>query len=180
MWFSLDEFQIRVLRVLNFAPTQLYPNSWVVVQASLCKFLHMKASRQVFLHFYSTRPSKRAGWLSLISLAQATFLALFSSSYKNVNCGFFKVLVEKDGRKYFYDGDKPKFPFYWTKTPLKYNSWPRSLMTVDDLETLSVLNELPRKLSNRSLLRGFLSPQVEDDFFGIFSFRLYVFLLMSF
>jgi len=104
MRFPLDEFQTGVLHIINVAPTQLYPNSWVVIQAFrlICKFLHLKMSPQVFLHFYSTRPGKRAGCLSLISRAKTTLLA---TSYKNFKCGFFKLLVEKDDRKYFYDGD---------------------------------------------------------------------------
>jgi len=93
----------------------------------------------VFLHFYSNQPNKRATWLSLISRAQSTLLAPLASSNKNFKCGFFKVLVEKDGRKYFYDGDKPKFPFYLINTPLKYNSLSRYSMIVDDLETYHFL-----------------------------------------
>jgi len=85
-----------------------------------------------------------------------------------------------DGHKYFYDGDKPKFPFYWTNTRLKHNSWPRSLMTADDLEISSILNDLPWKLPTQSVLRVYLSPHVEDDFFGIISFQLCLLLLMPF
>jgi len=52
-----DEFTMGVLRVLNVAPTQLYPNSWDYVLLS----------PQFFLHYYSSRPVSHIRWLSLVS-----------------------------------------------------------------------------------------------------------------
>jgi len=39
IWFPLYRFIMEVLQILNVAPTQLHPNSWVVIQAFHLLFL---------------------------------------------------------------------------------------------------------------------------------------------
>lgn len=59
-------------------PTQLHPNSWAFMQAFrvVCKFLSLSPSSKNFLHFYSSRPGKHSGWLSLINWSKACFQKL--------------------------------------------------------------------------------------------------------
>ena len=122
-----------VLNFLNIAPTQLYLNGWASIQAFsfLCKLLSLSPSSKSFLYYYSSRPGKQPNWLSLISKSRICFLKPFTSSYKDFKGVFFKVLIEEDGRKYFFNDDTPKFPFYWTNEPLKFNSWSYHSMDAD-------------------------------------------------
>ena len=64
--FTFDEFTMEVLRVLNVAPTQLHPNSWVALQAFrlLCEVLGLKPTPRPFLHFFGTRPGDQICWVS--------------------------------------------------------------------------------------------------------------------
>jgi len=65
-----------ILRLLNVASTQLYPNTWASMQAFhiVCKFLSLTPTPKSFLHFYSSQFGKRPGWLSLISQSKACLL----------------------------------------------------------------------------------------------------------
>jgi len=141
----------------------------------LCKFLSLSLSPEVFLHLYSSRPGKRFGWLSLINESKACLLSPLTSSYKKFIGFFFKILIEKTGKKYFYDVNVPKFPFYWTSSPLKFNSWSRHSMKLEDLQVLSVLNHLSQKFPTRALLRIYLSPKLERDFIGTPLFKFFLF-----
>jgi len=76
----------------------------------VCKFISLSPSLGVFLHFYSFQPGKQSGWLSLINRLKTCLLSPFTSSYKNFKGDFFKNLIEKTGKKYFYDGNVLKFP----------------------------------------------------------------------
>ena len=158
-----------VLRLFNVAPTQLHPNSWASMQVFriLCKYLLLFPSLEIFLYFYSSRSGTRSSWSSLISRLKACLLSPFTSSYKNFKGGFFKILIQKIEKKYFYDGNVPKFPFYWTSTPLKFNSWSSHSMNAEDRHVLSVLDILFRKLPTRALLRIYLSPKMEKDFISM-------------
>ena len=125
---------MEVLRVLNVAPTQLHPNSWAAIQAFrlLCDVLSLRPIARSFLHFFGTRPGDRICWLSLVGQTKNSLFAPYTTSYKNFKTGFFKVVIEEGGRQFFFDGETPKFPFYWTKDPTRFNLLPRSLMTDDD------------------------------------------------
>jgi len=99
--------------VLNIAP-----NSYIQIVRrpyklfSWCDVLQLTSSPQVFLHYYSTRPSHLVGWLSLVNQLCICFFAPYTLSYKNFKGGLFKVVVELLGCRFFYDGDKSKFPIY--------------------------------------------------------------------
>jgi len=157
--FPFDTFTMEVLHILNVVPSQLHPNSWASLQAfrMLCEVLSVKATTGSFLHFFGTRPGDRIGWVSLVDQAKNSFFAPYTTSYKNFKGGFFKFVVEEEGRPFFFDGETPRFPFYWTKDPARFNVWLRSLMIDDDLEVLSVLDQLPRKIPTWSLVRAYLS-----------------------
>jgi len=68
------------------------------------------------------------------------------------------------GKIYFFDGNVPKFPFFLTNSPLKSISWMCHSMKSKDLQVISVLDHLSRKLPTRGLLRIYLSPKSERDF----------------
>jgi len=157
--FPFDNFTMEVLRILNVAPMQLHPNSWASLQAFrvLCEVLCVKATARSFLHFFGTRLSDRICWVSLVGQAKNSLFSPYTTSYKNIKGGFFKVVVEEEGQSFFFDGQTPRFPFYWTKDPTRFNVWPRSLMIDDDLQVLSVLDQLPCKIATRSLVCAYLS-----------------------
>lgn len=54
-------FQMGVLRALNFAPSQLHPNAWANVQAFVMMFLAAGVPPTVpaFLHYFDVRPSPK-------------------------------------------------------------------------------------------------------------------------
>jgi len=108
--------------------------------------------------------------LSLIRQSRNLPLHSFTSSYKNFKDGFLKVLFEAEGRTYVYNGDVPKFPLHWTKSPTRYQAWPRSSMPEEDLAAISVLDRLPHDISTRGLIDTFWcdhpSNNVLDMFFA--------------
>ena len=170
-----DEFTVGVLRILNVAPSQLHPNAWVALQAFrfLCRILGLKPSPAVFLHHYSTRPEEPVRWLSLFGQPRIGLLAPYSSSFKNYTNTFFRVVVNPVGRSYFFDGDTPKFPFYWTRNPLHYDEWPRTMMSVEDCEVLNLLDSLPRWLPTKRIVAILSSPRPRGDMLGMYKFFIH-------
>ena len=148
-----------------------HPNRWAYIQAFrlLCMLLYLKPTPQVFLQMYSTRRGSRVGWLSLISQLRSWLLAPFTSSYKKFKGSFFKVVVMEEGRHLFYDGDFPRFSFYWTRESARFRSWLRSSLSREDLETFSILDKVPYKIPTRQLLRVFMSPIRLDNVEGMLS-----------
>lgn len=51
-------------------------------------------------------------WLSLVGKPKRCVLALYTTSYKHFNEWFFRVGIKEGERKYFYDNENPRFPFY--------------------------------------------------------------------
>jgi len=94
-------------------------------------------------------------------------LVPFTSSYKNFKGSFFKVVVREEGRHFFYDGDTPRFPFYWTSKPARFRVWQMLLLIREDLETLTTLDKLPRKIPTQQLIQVFLSPTQLRDVEGM-------------
>jgi len=76
-------------------------------------------------------------------------------------------VIEEEGRPFFFDGETPRFLFYWTKDSTLFYMWPRSLMIEDDLEVLSVLDGLPRHIPTRALVRAYLSSDKIVDVDGM-------------
>jgi len=169
--FSFDDFTMRVLRILNVAPTQLHPNSWAILQAFwiLCRVFGLKPIPESFLYYYNTHPSTRVGWLSLSSRPGNVRFAAFTTSYKNFKEYYFKVFVEPDGRDLFYNADgMTKFPFHWTEkpNPLDYRFW--SSLTPFDQEILLIVNQLPCRLPTRELIALYGSSTQWADLNGEF------------
>ena len=165
----LNDFQMGVLNILNIAHTQLHPNGWASMQAFsiLCKMLSLSPSPRSFLYYYSSRPGKRPSWLSLISKFDICFLKPFTSSYKDFKGKFFKILIEPEGREYFFDGDTPKFPLYWTRDPLKFNSWSCHSMNAADRCVIEVFGHFSYRIPTRALLQLYTSKSPQEDFIGM-------------
>jgi len=68
----------------------------VVIVMHIIKLL--KSSPHVFLHFYSTRPTKPVRWLSLVSQSGVALFTPFCSSYKYFKNVFFKITILPTGR----------------------------------------------------------------------------------
>jgi len=113
----VDNFTMEVLRVLNVTPTQLHLNSCVALQVFrlLCDVLSLKATPRSILHYFGMRPGDRIIWVSLDGQSKTGLFTPFTTSYKNLKESFFKVIIKEEGRQLFYDGETPRFPFYWKK-----------------------------------------------------------------
>ncbi|XP_068500122.1 uncharacterized protein [Phaseolus vulgaris] len=146
----------------------LHPNgwaAWATMQAFsiLCKLLSLSPSPSAFLYYYSSRPGKRPGWLSLISKSNVCFLKPFTSSYKDFKGSFFKILIEPIGREYFFNGNSPKFPLYWTKDPVKFNSISFHSMGVADRHVIEVFSRFSYQVPTRALLQLYTSSHPRED-----------------
>jgi len=148
-----------VLCTLNVTPTQLHTNSWASLRAFrvLAEIFGLRPFPHVFLHFYRARTSHLTKWTSLVSQSGAALFTPFCSSYKYFKNAFFKLTITPNGRHYFFNGDVPKFPLYWMRDPVAYLSWPRSPMTEDDKQMFGILDQFPRHLPIRDILKLFLT-----------------------
>ena len=175
-----DEFIVRVLYILNVAPSQLHPNDWAALQAFklVYRVLGLKPSPPIFLHYYSTRPKEPVGWLSLFGQPRIGLFVPYSSSFKSYKNTFFIVVVNPPGRPYFFDNDAPKFPFYWTHNPLRYDEWPQTMLSVEDCETLNLLDSLPQRRPTNWIVAILNSPHPRGDMLGMCQlFLVYVLML---
>lgn len=140
-----DDFQIELLWMLNVAPTQLYPNTWMAIQAFqiVYKACSLTLNLALFFHHFHTRMNLRLGWLSLISEFNKWFFQLFVASYNNFKDGHFKVAIKIEGHKYLFDEDDyPKFPLYCSRNLKQLTFWYDTLMMPEEQSTLKVLEEL--------------------------------------
>lgn len=94
--------------------------------------------------------------MSLSPVKDTQLFTLFNTSYKEFKINFFKVSIMEASRFSFYsENNRLKFPFYWTEHPKRVISRAKSAMTLDELDAVGQLNQLPRKTSSRTLI-GFL------------------------
>ena len=106
-------------------------------------------------------------WASSTWFPSICFLKPFTSSYKDFKRGFFKILIEPKGIEYFFNGDSPKFPLYWTKDPLKFNSCPCHSMDVADRHVIEVFGHLLYRIPTRALLQLYTSTRPQEDLTGM-------------
>jgi len=59
------------------------------------------------------------------------------------------MVINLYGRSYFFDGDRPTSPLFWTHHPLHYDDWPKTMMIAEDCRILSFLDTLPQHLPMR-------------------------------
>ena len=79
----------------------------------------------------------------------------YSSFDKHFKDTFIKISFGSEGREYLYYDNEPKFPLYWTKSPIRFASWPWSKLSAEDISALSVLDSLPRGIATRKILNTF-------------------------
>jgi len=60
--------------------------------------------------------------------------------------------------------NKPKFLFYWTDEPFRNKEWPKDIMSDEDKRILSILEELPLKLSTTNIVSVCLLPYLVTDY----------------
>lgn len=73
----------------------------------------VSAMPELFLHYFCSHLQEKAWLVSLIRLPKCSLLRPFTSSYKNLKTGYFKVTIRTLAGKYhFYDSvGIPLFPF---------------------------------------------------------------------
>jgi len=81
-----NKITMRVLHILNVAPTQLHSNSWGYLQCFrlLCEMFGLTPSPQSFLHCYSARSSTPVRWVSLVSQSKSALFSPYIISYKTL------------------------------------------------------------------------------------------------
>lgn len=116
-----------MLRMVNFASSQLHPNGWFYMRAFkiLCECLNITVTAQKFLNSVRTQVKRPQRWTSLCNHNRRLFMFGFRSSNKHFKDQFFRLevgpndpflLVDETGREYF---------------PLCQTQNPRSKFTVD-------------------------------------------------
>ena len=92
-----------VLNFLNIVPTQFHLNGWTSIQAFsfLRKLLSLSSNPKSFLYYYSSRPGKQPGWLSLISKPRICFLKPFTSSIRTLKGFFFQDFNRRRRKEIF-------------------------------------------------------------------------------
>jgi len=165
-----DDFCSDVLRFLNVAPTQLHLNGWAYLRAFqfVCSALAITPTIPLFFTHYSTRPGKKVGWVSLISQSRNCLFKPYSSSYKHFKDTFVKIAFGEVGREYIFYGDEPRFPLYWTRSPVRVAPWSRSGLSAEDTSALAVLDSLPRDIPARDILNTYWCENPNGAVFGTF------------
>jgi len=99
-----DDFTVGILKILNMAPTQLHPNTWTSIQAFrlTCDILRYHPTPSCFLIYYTSHPSERVLWHSLISRSGNVIFSPFSASYKRFKERFLKVFLCPATMPYFF------------------------------------------------------------------------------
>jgi len=147
-----------VLRTLNVAPTQVYPNTWVSLQAFrlLCDVMRLHPTPSSFLCYYASYPAKKASWHSLAGRTGTVLFDSFATSYKRFKGRFVKVIIRPEATTLFFDeSGRSRFPLYWTHEPFGFKEWLRPTEGADELEILSLFDALPRKLPCRRLIGAY-------------------------
>jgi len=132
------------------APTQVHPNTWASLHAFrlLCDVMRFHPTPSCFLSYYTSHPTKRASWHSLVGWPGNVLFDSFAFSYKQ----FVKVMIRPEATTYFFDSvGCSRFPLYWTCQPCNFKVWPRQTEGDDELEVLFLFDSLPRKLPCRRL-----------------------------
>ncbi|KAI4305070.1 hypothetical protein L6164_028459 [Bauhinia variegata] len=115
-----NNFEMKILRTLDIAPTQLHPNAWATLYAfqKICRELNRPPRIDVFFYFYCLRnPKKReVGYLYFSAKRGRSLILLAEDFAKQFKQWFFRVVEPDVGRLFFIDDNgKAKFPLRWRK-----------------------------------------------------------------
>jgi len=110
-----------VLRLLNVAPTQIWPNSWAFICAFeiLWEALDKTPTAGAFFHFYGNKGVDKGSWVSVSAHAGKKLFPSYASNFKkNWRVSFMRVSASKDScvSVASVDGEL-RFPLSWTSSP---------------------------------------------------------------
>ncbi|QHN82160.1 uncharacterized protein DS421_20g693290 [Arachis hypogaea] len=80
-----SDFECKVLKQLNCAPSQLHPNGWTFLRAFeiLIEFLEENPSVELFFSLFQAKGVWKGGWVNLNSSPGFGVFKLYKSSFKN-------------------------------------------------------------------------------------------------
>ncbi|KAI4324192.1 hypothetical protein L6164_023749 [Bauhinia variegata] len=115
-----NNFEMKILRTFDIAPTQLHPNAWTTLYAfqKICRELNRPPRIDVFFYFYCLRnPKKReVGYLYFFAKKGRSLILPSEDFAKQFKQWFFRVGEPDVGRPFFIDDNgKAKFPLRWRK-----------------------------------------------------------------
>ncbi|KAI4305193.1 hypothetical protein L6164_028576 [Bauhinia variegata] len=115
-----NNFEMKILRTLDIAPTQLHPNAWATLYAfqKICRELNRPPRIDVFFYFYCLRNPKKSevGYLYFSAKRGRSLILPVEDSAKQFKQWFFRVVEPDTGRPFFIDDNgKTKFPLRWRK-----------------------------------------------------------------
>jgi len=134
-----NEYTMGVLQALNVAPTYVHPNTWASLQAFrlLCDVMRLHPTPSCFLSYYTSHPTQKASWHSLIGRSGDVLYDSFAVSYKRFKERFVKVIVRPKATPYYFDSaGRSRFPLYWTRQPCDFKVWTRPMEGAVELEIL--------------------------------------------
>jgi len=117
------DFTMGVLQSLNVAPSQLHPNTWASYKTFrlICDMFRLSPTPYTFLSYYTSHLAEPVSWHSFISRPDNILFSLFTISYKNFKGKFFKIFVEPEDTRFFFDKvGRSRFPLYWTRNPTRF------------------------------------------------------------
>jgi hypothetical protein len=123
LWLPFTEFEVSILSMLNVAPSQLYPNSWVFVKAFELVCLGLDLERRLGVFFYFNHIKSLFLGIQVSISSQPSLIR----AYKNT---FFRVRCSPQLPDLMFDTEgSPLFPFYWTQNPLVIKGVDDTLLT---------------------------------------------------
>jgi hypothetical protein len=140
-------FEMDVLKFLNVAPTQIFPNSWAFIRGFeiLCKSLGLEPSVAVFFQFYGTKDVNKGTWIAISAHSGKRLFPTYACNFKkewrdtfvrvqgSPGCSTSSVLVNGE----------PKFPLRWTSAPLAVKGYDLDAMSPYEHELTQFLEKVP-------------------------------------
>ncbi|MED6213313.1 hypothetical protein PIB30_091933 [Stylosanthes scabra] len=123
--FPFTEFECAILMQLNYAPSQIHPNSWGFIRSFevLMDYLQEEPSLGLFFYLFQAKGVERGIWVTLSSHQVHTVFSLFKATYRDFKNFYIKVRspeVVIPLIPFFLDENlSQKFPLYWYKKPIQ-------------------------------------------------------------
>ncbi|RDX73064.1 hypothetical protein CR513_47367, partial [Mucuna pruriens] len=107
-----DFFYAEVLRMLGIPPSQLHPNSWVVLRAfdTVCQAFSLSPTTSLLFSFYTARICQGATWVSLVAMHYMNLFCPYLESYKGLKTRYIKIIPIKSASLTM---DEESIPWYW-------------------------------------------------------------------
>jgi len=92
----------------------------------ICDMFRLSPTPSTFLSYYTSHPTEPLSWHSFIIRSGNILFSLFTTSYKNLKGKFFKIFVDPEDTRFFFDEvGRSRFPLYWTRNPTRFKEWTR-------------------------------------------------------